>query len=447
MKALSPLSPVLAALVLGSSAFGQGADLCANAQPVAGLGVFNFDNSAASTDGLPDPLCLEFGDDTVQLDVWFTWMAPTSGTFVVDTCGQTTVDTKIGIYDGSCAGTVLACNDDTCNFQSEVSWQGVAGQVYLIRVGCYPINPVGGTGTFTISEDAPVLNPVNGSYYQIIDAPGITWAQAMLDASNMTYQGLTGHLATITDQQENDFIFNIGDAHYRYIGGFQNLASPSYVEPTGGWEWITGEPFTYTNWWPGEPNDTGPAGAEDYLELLEGAQFGTSWNDTGNDHAHGYVVEFDGFGTPGTPFCLGDGTDVGCPCGNFGPGAGEGCLNSSGQGATLTSSGSASIASDDMVFDGAGLPANKPTLLFTGNASTSALLGDGVRCVGGQIQRYPVQLSSATGTGAWGPGLQAVGGYNSGETRYFQLWYRDPTAGPCGTGFNLSSGLSVTFVP
>ena len=28
-----------------------------------------------------------------------------------------------------------------------------------------------------------------------------------------------------------------------------------------------------------------------------------------------------------------------------------------------------------------------------------------------------------------------------------QLWYRDPTSGPCGTGFNLTNGLEVTWGP
>ncbi len=169
------------------------------------------------------------------------------------------------------------------------------------------------------------------------------------------------------------------------------------------------------------------------------------------DIADGTSTDTDGNGIPddcsvGASFCLGDGTGPFCPCGNFG-GTGQGCQNSSGIGATLTSTGTASIGADDLGFNGVGLPTNKPTLLFTGNVSTSALLGDGVRCVGGQIKRYPVQLSSGTGTGSWGPALQSVGGYSSGDTRYFQLWYRDPVGGPCGSGFNLSSGVSVTFVP
>ena len=48
-----------------------------------------------------------------------------------------------------------------------------------------------------------------------------------------------------------------------WLGGFQDLTSPNYSEPSGGWTWVTGEPWSYTNWFPGEPNNTG--GGEDYL--------------------------------------------------------------------------------------------------------------------------------------------------------------------------------------
>ena len=37
-------------------------------------------------------------------------------------------------------------------------------------------------------------------------------------------------------------------------------------------------------------------------------------------------------------------------------------------------------------------------------------------------------------------------GIVAGATVHFQGWYRDP-AGPCGSGFNLTNGYSVVFVP
>jgi hypothetical protein len=39
----------------------------------------------------------------------------------------------------------------------------------------------------------------------------------------------------------------------------------------------------------------------------------------------------------------------------------------------------------------------------------------------------------------------ALSNIQPADTRYFQLWYRDPAGGPFG--FNLSNGLAITFCP
>jgi hypothetical protein len=150
----------------------------------------------------------------------------------------------------------------------------------------------------------------------------------------------------------------------------------------------------------------------------------------------------------GVPFCFGDGTGAICPCGNFG-GAGEGCANSSGQGGMLFTTGSPSIASDDLGFDVQQLPASKPALLFAGPnlISPGLLFGDGLRCVGGSIRRLGIRITNGSGQATWAPSLQAAGGWASGDTRYFQVWFRDPSGGPCGFGFNTSAGTAVSFIP
>ena len=61
--------------------------------------------------------------------------------------------------------------------------------------------------------------------------------------------------------------------------------------------------------------------------------------------------------------------------------------------------------------------------------------------------RLGVRTPDASGAAAWGPGLGTQGGWQAGDTRRFQLWYRDPLGGPCGNGFNTSSGLEVVFTP
>jgi hypothetical protein len=43
--------------------------------------------------------------------------------------------------------------------------------------------------------------------------------------------------------------------------------------------------------------------------------------------------------------------------------------------------------------------------------------------------------------------LSPGGGWSSGQTKCFQVWYADPLGAPCGGGFNLSNGVEVSFTP
>jgi len=137
---------------------GGGSDSCTTAQPISGPGLFGFDNSNATTGsvGQNEYLCYQFGSSTVDNDVWFEWTSDCTGVGLLTTCGLTSVDTKVAIYPGgSCpqAGSTnnaLACNDDTCGLQSELSFAIVNSNTYLIQVGTFP-GATGGPGQFQIS--------------------------------------------------------------------------------------------------------------------------------------------------------------------------------------------------------------------------------------------------------------------------------------------------------
>ena len=154
---------------------------------------------------------------------------------------------------------------------------------------------------------------------------------------------------------------------------------------------------------------------------------------------------FDAFQTG----CPGDGSGTACPCGNTGT-ANSGCANSTGVGGRLVASGTSSVAVDDLRFTGHDLPPGKPSLLFAGTNSIAGgagiVFGDGVRCVGGSVVRLGVKNANANGLAFWGPGLAPAGGWNPGDTRHFQVWYRDPL-GPCGSTFNITSSVRALFVP
>ena len=426
----------------------QGADLCANAQPITGFGLFNFDNTAALMDGAPDPMCDYFGFQDVDLDVWFTWVAPSDGIFTVETCGLTIVDTKIGIYDGGCAGLVVSCNDDSCgSLQTTVTWNGVSGNTYLIRLGVYP-GAAGGTGQFELREEIPVTNPSNGHQYMVIDE-GLSWDAANAAAQATIYNGAAGHLVTIESQAELDWMLANLVFDRPWIGLFHNTQSPNYSEPAGGWEWVTGEPTNFFNWASGEPNNTsGSGGPEDYAEM-----FATGvWNDAELNHlaTSQYIIEW-GDGSTGTAYCFGDGTGTTCPCGNNGV-AGAGCANSNGaiSGATLAGAGNASLGNDSFSLDIVGAPPAKPGLILRGAIQLPGNLvgGDGLLCTSGDTARSHVQITSASGETTYADfngALFGVSSYGAGMTTNYQFWYRDPVGSICGGAFNFTNAVAVDW--
>jgi hypothetical protein len=156
---------------------------------------------------------------------------------------------------------------------------------------------------------------------------------------------------------------------------------------------------------------------------------------------------------PGEAYCYsGDGGDSICPC--AGGGLGEGCANSNGMsGATLTGSGFPYITADTFELHVAGVPSGKPSLVLSGstqpNGGLGNAVGDGRLCVGGQVQRSQIQVTSgnsATFTDFQGSpfGLSSNG---AGVSTHYQHWYRDPGNTCTGAGFNFSSAWTVVWQP
>ena len=426
----------------------QGSDACATASPISGQGSFGYDNTAATTgtDGQTEALCYQFGSSVVENDIWFSWTSDFSGNAEISTCGGTSDDSKIAAYPGTCPtlpGTVLACNDDTCGFQSTITLAVTAGTTYLIQVGNFPGATANSTGTFTIVEDSPVLNPSNGHYYDFV--PGIMdFDTAKLAAESMSFLGSQGHLATVADAAENSFL-SATFGERAWIGAYQDFSDPSYAEPLGGWVWVTGEPWTYDAWATGEPNDFGTN--EHYAETWSNG----AWNDQplgGNGIVVGFYVEYGDVSIPNL-FCGGDGAGAtSCPCGNAGN-SDAGCANGSGAGAKLRSSGSTSISTGGLVLTGSQLIPSQPGLYFQGNNAINGgdgtQFGDGLRCAGGGVIRMQVRFADSNGSSQTNIDIPSTGGALPGDTKYYQLWYRDPVTSPCGSLFNLSNGVEITY--
>jgi hypothetical protein len=170
---------------------------------------------------------------------------------------------------------------------------------------------------------------------------------------------------------------------------------------------------------------------------------------TGFASCNGFQLVYHGPGCieQGTPYCeCTDGTLS--PCGN--PGAPDhGCANSGqADGAHLFATGT--LNPDTLVLHASGAIPSQPGLFFQGDSpiggGAGVTFGDGLRCAGGSVKRLEVAFPDATGLASTTVSISAAGGVGPGSGhRYYQFWYRDPTLGPCGSGFNLTNGLAIIW--
>lgn len=149
---------------------------------------------------------------------------------------------------------------------------------------------------------APVYSALTGNYYDYINQDRLTgqytswnWLEAKADAEARSFMGRTGHLVTITSAAEEQILIDnwIADILYgqAIIGGFR----PADADPVSGWQWVTGEAFTYQRFAPNEPNNAG--GGELYLHYQSIGVASTTqyvsygWNDMLNER-RGYFIEY-----------------------------------------------------------------------------------------------------------------------------------------------------------
>ncbi|MCP3920427.1 MAG: hypothetical protein GY711_33280 [bacterium] len=414
-------TPLLLAITPFAAA--QGADDCSMAQPIAGVGTYSFDNTAATTDGSPDTLCDAFGQADIENDVWFSWTAASTGFHELATCGSG-VDTKVAVYAGSCTGLILGCNDDWCGVQTRVGWAARDGDTYLIRIGNFP-GAAAGSGSFDISEIPIIANPTNGHTYQYVPGYG-DWDRADTVA---TQAG--GHIATIADAAEDTFVYATVDGQptgNAWLGAFQDMNDPGYMEPGGGWVWVTGEPFTYQNWTAGEPNDGG--GAEHVLGYWPAEK----WNDyNGGDRAvRGFVIEYES-GDVGMSYC------------------GPAIPNSTGMAAVISATGSPLAAANNVTLTAEDLPPGQFGYFLAGQTQGffNPPGSQGLICLTGNIGRYNQIANIIQGPmGSIALDLTAIpvnppAAVQPGETWNFQCWFRDNN--PTLTS-NFTDGLTIQFL-
>jgi hypothetical protein len=155
-----------------------------------------------------------------------------------------------------------------------------------------------GTAANGVRVEWSIAEGGNGHSYEVVTVPdGITWFDAHDGA-----RSAGGYLVTITSQEEEHFVERLvdddacwslgaGGGYGPWIGCYQLPGSP---EPDGGWQWVAGQPLTYTNWGQDQPNNM--YGTEDcaHLGSYDAERTVIIWNDLTPDveNIRGYVVEF-----------------------------------------------------------------------------------------------------------------------------------------------------------
>lgn len=152
---------------------------------------------------------------------------------------------------------------------------------------------VGSLVEFPTNDLQPQVNPTNGNAYLRVNGQYDDFGDAEDEARSLWFRGAQGHLVTITNEAEQQWIGNNLGWAYLWIGMYQDLAASDYSEPGGGWRWVTGEPITYTNWGDGEPNNAA-TGGENFASTYAGGEWNDNiqnWNYTPRNE--GYIVEFE----------------------------------------------------------------------------------------------------------------------------------------------------------
>jgi hypothetical protein len=136
----------------------------------------------------------------------------------------------------------------------------------------------------SFADSGVIMDPSTGHTYQRIDTE-TDW-----DAAQAACEVSGGYLATLTSQAENDFVYNsLGVDNWDFWLG----ATDGGVDV---WAWVTDpeEPWSYTNWGTGQPNNYGgPQGCLSFWYREPG-----KWNDQTaipptQDREWGYICEWD----------------------------------------------------------------------------------------------------------------------------------------------------------
>ncbi len=480
---------------------------------VIGPGLSAFDTTSASTDGQPlnPALCDIGGDQQLYSDIWYSFTPPTTGDWHITTSGLAGFDTRLAVHDPSLfvPPTVV-----TYTIQGTVtSTQNPSG----IWSGVQPGDPI----TLEYVLDPSIMgvgSPDNVLYSGAVLSAALSFGGVVSSAPLASSQARVIDDRSVFPECSDRFeITASGVSDYTYVqinldetldlccpDVFSSSALPTALNPV---EFSTNRSINLatgnaSNFVFGDlqsvsisaPGLTCPANSLTVIACNDDESGAAPFEAgltvsllAGNE----YIIRLGSTaaigGGPGSLLvelvsgaiaesCYGDGGDqmgcTECPCtNNAAQGSLGGCLNSAGTSARLLPSGTPSVAADSLRFEVSdanvstfGVLASADNLLPAmglcpaGSGIQSLGLLDGLRCVGGALQRHGSRATDAGGdigltNNGWGPpngpagGLIAQGGFVAGQTRHYQCFYRELGTLVCMTGQNTTQAVSVTFEP
>ena len=161
----------LVALVLAPAAIAAPPnDAFADAQPLTGVPLAITASNLDATLESGEPLA----DSGAGASVWYTWTAPATGAYQVDTCASG-FDTVLGVFTGTSVAELssVAASDDGCELASLVQFRAAAGASYRIAVGGFE----GDQGTFRLAITS-VVPPANDNFAAAHVLTGTSWNAA-----------------------------------------------------------------------------------------------------------------------------------------------------------------------------------------------------------------------------------------------------------------------------
>lgn len=469
---------IVAAAALTATASAQN-DECATASTLS-LGSVAYDSTTATQSTVAWPCA-----GTGAPDLWYSFTAATSATFVFDTCGSS-YDTAIELFDGTCATlNSLICNDDSCGLQSSASAPLNAGDSIFIRVGGWngstgiglltaseiiippPSGSVGswlsavGAGTPAVYTNSNLQGPIDDDIGTPSGANGMTYEFVVYGSNDGISNALMGAVNTPTgdsaglkfEQYANSDQYGItqfGVVDLYYTNGFNVVGTDVHLVFVADTSLGQTELFV----------DGLSFGTVPYAPILQGMQgigqiynpAGAPWDPMDQGRIHGVAV-YDGMlplseilghrdayfaGSLGTRYCD--------------PGA----VNSAGTSGAMLASGSLTASTNALTIAASDLPVNSFAFFLTSQTQGNVANPGGSQgnlCLGGAIGRYvgPGQIvnSGAAGEVSLALDLTQVPqptGFASaqpGETWNFQAWYRDAVGGTATSNF--TDGISLTF--